>query len=314
MRKKVFFNSVIFALLLTGCGDGEKPTFRKKRTVEKQHSFLNLQRIFSPLEKEISFPIWFDSTIVEKKGIKQIIRNIYPLNETDSTSAYPKEKWVYSFDEKGKINQVEIAHYYENTKTDEVSIFYPKGTDENGFSSANIQQKEGKIVNTLQQHNKKNYGEKFLVYENKSSGDYLFYVIDPKYRGVVAIDEALSPTVQDIVGIGTPLEIKERFILKNKVEQYDKIVFKYDKTHVEKMQFDQQPFTTKRFIQYAEDGHCSGFVDSTFSGAKFLSCVNTSLQTQKDNLPVRVVHSSELNKGDAKNFRLEVFDYQFRKK
>lgn len=308
----LFFSFLIF--ILTGCGEEAKRIAPRVKKAEKQHTFFNLQRIFSPLEKEVSFPVWFDEMMIADNGIEQITRSIYPLNETDSTAIYPKEKWVYQFDKEGKIKQVNIAHFYENTKTDEVSISYKKGADEFGFSQAKVKEKKGRIINTLQQHKKESYDENFLIYENVSSGDYLFYVIEPKYRGVVSIDQMLSPTVQDIVGIGNPTKIQERFILKNKVEQHDKIDFKYDSEHLEKIEFDQRPFTTSRYIHYDKEGHCSGFADSTYTGAKYLSCVTTTFTQKQGILPLRVVHSSQSSSETGVNNRLEVFDYLIKEK
>lgn len=301
-------------LLLSSCGEETARVTKRKKKVDKQHTFFNLQRIFSPLEKEISFPIWFDASMIVENKVEQITRRIYPLNETDSTAVYPKEEWIYSFDKKGNVKKVQIAHFYENTKTDEVNISYAKSFDEYGFSEAKMKEKNGRIVNTLQQHSKEEYGDRYLIYENKSSGDYLFYVLDPNLSGVVSIDQMLSPTVQDVIGIGSPLKISERFILKNKVEQNDKIVFSYDTKHLEKIEFDQRPFTTSRYIHYDDEGHCSGFTDSTYTGQKYLSCVSTNFQEKMGVLPLRVIHSSQSADQESNNLRLEVFDYQIKEK
>lgn len=304
----------ILVLLLSSCGEEAQNIIPNTKKTEKQHTFFNLQRIFSPLEKEVSFPIWFDNVMITENQINRITRDIYPLNETDSTAVYPKEKWVYSFDKKGNLKSVQIAHFYENTKTDEVNIYYSNPVDDFGFSESRVKEKNGRIINTLQQHSKDEYGDSYLTYENKSTGDYLFYVLDPSLSGIVSIDQMLSPTIQDIVGIGSPKEIKERFKLKNKVEQSEKIVFSYDTKHLEKIEFDQRPFTTSRYIHYDNEGHCSGFTDSTYSGAKYLSCVNTNFTEKRGILPTRVVHSTFSPRDSSQNLRLEIFSYDERKK
>ena len=105
--KAIFVSFLGVLFLLFSCSEEKSVPFLKKR--EKHRSFIiNLQHYFSDDEFNVSFPIWFNDSLIRMHNIETITRSIYVSGkeydadiEFDSDS--PKEIKTYHFNKDGEL-------------------------------------------------------------------------------------------------------------------------------------------------------------------------------------------------------------------
>lgn len=302
-------------LAATGCSEEKRRTLLKKK-VTFQSSLFNMQHYFSDHEHSMSFPLWFNEKILTEKKIKEIRIKVYPSSQgVDVIEDSPKNTKVYTFNEDGEVISVLFEQFYENTKVGSYLFDYSTGKDENGFSKVektvgpNSDQKASEHYSIYE---KEKYGDKFLIYKDEFSGDYLFYMLNRKNWGALSVDSIFNPTVEDKIVFGTPFIPFKSYRVENVVKELDVIEFNYDKSDafVQEIKYDEYPFRNKRTITYDKKGLCVGFVDSTFSGQKFLKAELTSFKMESE-LPVKIVHKSKSNESSSNYFHVETIEYIF---
>ena len=308
--------SLLMVLLAaTGCSEEKRRTLLKKK-VTFQSSLFNMQHYFSDHEHSMSFPLWFNEKILTEKKIKEIRIKVYPSSQgVDVIEDSPKNTKVYTFNEDGEVISVLFEQFYENTKVGSYLFDYSTGKDENGFSKVektvgpNSDQKASEHYSIYE---KEKYGDKFLIYKDEFSGDYLFYMLNRKNWGALSVDSIFNPTVEDKIVFGTPFIPFKSYRVENVVKELDVIEFNYDKSDafVQEIKYDEYPFRNKRTITYDKKGLCVGFVDSTFSGQKFLKAELTSFKMESE-LPVKIVHKSKSNESSSNYFHVETIEYIF---
>jgi len=300
-------------LLFASCEEQKKRLSKKKNIVEKPF-LIHVNHYFGESEADVSFPIWFDDSLIVKNGIKQITRRIYPLNADTSNLALAKEEKIYAFDETGNVTDHTIRHYYDGMVVGELQFKYKKLKDEEGFAQVEIAHGSGdreQLEYTI--HRKEQYSEKFLVYQDARNGNYLFCMTDEDLSGPLSIDSVFNPTSEDMVLIGSPRFPTKKYRVKNKVNEFDVRTLEYDSktSQIMEMHFDNNPFTKHRFIKYDENGLCSGFTDSTFSTNKFLQARLSTFEYSLAQLPIRLVHRTKRATSGTDNVQLETFEYEF---
>lgn len=274
-----------------------------------------MQHYFSEVEDKISFPIWFDDSIVKQQGIKTLTRNIYALNQDTSVVNLPRVEKKYSFDEKGELVTLEITEYYERTKVHHVTFIYDGVKDVNGFANVEIDHENHLMdeESTYVLYDVEQYAKSFLVYKNRADGNYLFYMINEKQRGPLSVESFVHPTPIDWVVLGTPKTPVKRYQVQNRVNESSvkKVNYSKHNPRVETIQFENSPFDYKRSIQYDKNGYCTGFIDSTFSLDQFLMRRSSKFSMDSNRLPEKIVHTSEKGNGSIGNQQLETFEYTY---
>ena len=88
---------------------------------------------------------------------------------------------------------------------EDVTFNYSNVKDEMGYSDVEILKGEHQIEEEgdYTVHNKERYLEKFLVYSNVKTGNYLFYMLDKKNWGPLTVDSILNPTPTDLIVLGS---------------------------------------------------------------------------------------------------------------
>jgi len=275
-----------------------------------------MQQYFSDHEYNMSFPIWFNDRVLKQKKIKEIRLNGFPSSlDIDLIDNSPKHKKVYSFNEQGDLVSVHFEQFYENMKVGSYLFEYSTAKDENGFSKV-----EKSIVPNSDQKSSEHYfiyekekcGDKFLMYRDEFSGDYLFYMLNEQNWGALSIDSVFNPTIEDKIILGTPSIPYKSYRVENIVKELNIVNFKYDKSEefVQEIKYDEYPFRNKRVINYDENGICLGFIDSTFSGNKFLKSELNFFEIE-GGLPVKIINESKSNKSASSYFHIETIEYIF---
>ena len=313
---RLLLTSLLIVLLTAaGCSEEKRSPFLKKK-INYQPSIFNMQHYFSDYEYSMSFPLWFNEEILTAKKIKEIRVKVYPYSQgIDVIENSPKQTKVYTFNEEGEVISVHFEQFYENTKVGSYLFDYSTEKDINGFSKVektvgpNSDQKASEHFSIYE---KERYGDKFLIYKDEFSGDYLFYMLNRKNWGALSVDSIFNPTVEDKIVFGSPFIPHKSYRVENVVKELDVIEFNYDKSDafVQEVKYDEYPFRNKRTITYDKKGVCVGFVDSTFSGQNFLKAELTSFKMEYQ-LPVKIVHESKSNESISSYFHIETIEYVF---
>jgi len=287
---------------------------------EKQETIkpfmIHLQHFFNDNERVVSFPIWFDDSMIKKQGIQKITRRIYSSSDDLSIdSISPKEIIEYEFDEKGQLITIHVNHYYENVNMGSASFHYTGEKDEHGYCMVT----KGKNLNDYDDisqnytvFDKEKYTDKYLVYRDEQSGDYSFFMLNHANWGALSVDSILHPTAQDLIVLGTPRNPTKKYRVKNRVNESDVVEFSYHSAvnAVNAIDYDKYPFHYRRTFRYAIDGVCSGFIDSTFSNNEYLTRRITSFEVNAGLLEI-VKHSNSVGTDDQGSYQVEHFSYTY---
>lgn len=308
--------------LFLGCSEEKRPFFRNGE-IEPKNFVLEMQHFFSDSEDNMSFPVWFEDSLIKNGGVKTIHRKIYNLNEkVDDLSALKMEK-IYEFDTGGRILSVQIREYYEGQNVSDVTFLYSGVKDLHGFQKVKmtrtIESKDE--VTGYQLYDVEQTATNFWAYVNNVSGNYLFFLPNERHWGGLSVDSILSPTPEDVIVFGTPKVPTKRYQVVNRVNEFKVRTIDYAKKPLKKsggnewnpteIRFESEPFDYKRNIEYDKKGNCIGFVDSTFSMERYLMRRWTRFKFNKIHLPTEVVHTSAQTANTSKNRQIETFDYIF---
>lgn len=305
-RKLFLLLSVFF---LFAC-NGEKRRMFKNKTKPAKPFVFNMQHYFSDLENQVSFPVWFNDSVIKKHQVKSLTRSIYP-NKTEDESSLPKVVKKYLFAEDGSLSQINVKRYYESVLVEDVTIDYEDKKDEAGFSKvsfSNAIMEDGQR-DQYQVYEKEKYSDRFLVYSDEETGDYLFYMLNEEHWGALSVDTILQPTPEDWIVLGTPGHPIKKYKVFNTVTEKFVTDYGYRKSDdaIVSIKFEKYPFYYRRYITYSEQGDCNGYVDSTFSGEDYLTRTVSTFQMGENKLPVKLQHKKE-GEGDYEVFEYEYFE------
>jgi hypothetical protein len=307
------FGILAICFLFSSCAE-EKEQLSHKKKENYQPFLFNFQHYFSDAEYNVSFPVWFNDSLIKENKIHKLTRSIYMSSkDPEIESGSPKEVKTYEFNEEGQLLSVEIEHFYENVKVGSILFNYTSEKDEMGF--AIVEKHENSELNdsgydSYNLYEKEKYADKFLVYTNESSGDYLFCMLNKKNWGALSVDSILKPNPSDIIVLGSPLIPIKKYRVKDMVKEDQVVEFTYDKPmdHVQTISFDKYPFHYNRSIVYDKGGNCLGFIDSTFSDNVYLTRRESNFIIEKK-LPRILIHESKSDKSKESYYQIEKFEY-----
>ena len=314
MRLKLF-GLFCLMLLIASCSE-EKRTPFLKRKVNYQPFLFNMQHYFSSQENSMSFPVWFNDSVIKKNKIQGITISGYPSSQSEEVDRNaPKSTKTYAFNEEGEVLSVRYEQFYENVKVGSYAFNYATSKDEYGFSKVEKVIEKDSDQDEAEQYavfQKEQYGEKFLIYKDELTGDYLFYMLKAKNWGALSVDSIFNPTIDDNIVFGSPMYPVKTYRVENVVNEMDVVEYFYDKSDqfIQSKLHDEYPFQNHRTINYTKDGVCLGFVDSTFSGDKFLKARQTSFKKDKK-LPIKIIQESKSNDAASSYFHVETLEYSF---
>lgn len=328
---------VILISISTGCsGEGNSLFFKKKKVY--QSSLINLNTILSEDENEVSFPTWFNDSIIKAHRIRKITRKSFLRNndlkseERNVSGKTPREIREYYFDENGNLIQLNVHNYYDDREIGSVLFSYSGIKDYYGFSKVKKNtfvskttipfSENGQSLDPesreldFKMHEKRKDYNKCLVYQDMETGDYLFFIPRKKYWGAMSVDSILAPNPKDMVVWGTPKHPIKKYQVSNKVNEKNVRIYEYQagnskicKTNIRK----DYPFIYKRDFIYSKQGYCNEFIDSTFSEDIYVTRVISEIQYNKKNEPIRIIHRKENASNETEFFSLETFEYEKQK-
>lgn len=324
MRNLVLLIATIVLFLVSCTG------ISGNRKTEEPHGdlpFLLRMNVFgTDAEKLVSFPVWFNDSIVEAQGIKKITRELHFIDMEDSVDlnaladGVPRERKEYFFHANGQLKEMKVTYFYDDQPIGSVMFTYTGGKDAFGYCSV---AKTDDAVD-WQETNEENMDfpysmhltvkktDKFQAYRDVETGNYLFFMMNRKYWGPLSVDSILHPTYKDMVVLGNPYYPHKRYRVQNKVNEMDIQKVSYDKKTrlVTTIMRYEYPFEYKRSILYNRKGVCTGYVDSTFSGNSFLTRVISEMELNKRNNPIKITHRKENSLSKTGKISIELITYE----
>lgn len=324
MIRFVFFIPSII-LILAACTNRNINADQNGNSGSKPFLF-RMNKVFTDAEKFVSFPIWFDDSLIVQNKISKITRSIYFIDIDDTLEMgdlrkdIPREKREYWFQPNGQIKQLKVTYFYDDEEIGHIAYWYTSMKDKNGFATL-VKSEENDSVEVedneatefpFRTHQKIMQTDKYLAYQDNESGDYLFFMLNKKYWGPLSIDSILNPTPKDIVILGSPYFPSKQYRVENKVNEKDIIQIRYDQKSkaVKTIIRQEYPFDQRRTLSYTKKGVCNGYIDSTFSGELFLTRTITDIETDKKNKPLRIVHRKENQHNRTGRVSIELFTYE----
>jgi hypothetical protein len=287
-----------------------------------------MNAMFTEAEQNVSFPVWFNDSIVSKNKISKITRRFYVIekdeNEEDTKqeAMMPREKKEYFFGKSGQLERLNVLYFYDEQKIGNVSFVYQGNKDKYGFSDQLDEQEEDDDLNFYHAiHKKVKVTDKFLAFQQVQTGDYLFYMLNRKFWGPLSVDSILRPTPKDVIVLGNPYFPSKIYRVQNKVNEMDVQNFVYwsntktkHKTNNKRIQMlirQEYPFEYKRTILADKKGNCVAYIDSTFSQGKFLTRTLSEIHANTKNLPIKIVHKKQVKSTSSNRLSIEVLTYEF---
>lgn len=308
LRLRLLFG---ICLLLLSCESSPKKKYQSERKLRNTPTLLNFNACFSDMENQLSFPIWFNDSILKSLRIKEIIRESYIL-ELDEEQQVLKHRRTYSYDKHGRLLSLCIDEYYEGALINSSEFKYAGEKDEYGYASARRIVKQSEFPDHFKLYQKQ-YFSNYLSYTGEDHSQMMYVIPNSDLWKPLTVDTMLRPQESDFIIYGTPSKRLRQFRVKNKVEESQITEFLMDaKGEVPiSMNIDNYPFITKRSFSFGEQDKCTGFTDSLFSGKKYLNSIKSTVSYQRDVLPIAVHHRHLNFSGQHLYTEIEQFNYTF---
>lgn len=311
MKHICFFLTLI---VLFSCSEEMKNNFRKRDNRVLEPNVLNLSFLYSEGEKIISFPLWFNDSIIRERGIRSINRTFYyELNDSSDTeiemNSTPEKKITYSFDKNGTPKEIQIGNFYDNRLISTIKGIYSDFESEIGYAKVKLSETLRTEDFPYHEFRQVSSSKDLTIFENIATQTKLLVIPDKKHWKPLIIDTLCSPNKNDLIVWGSLRHPKKIYQVDNLVEESNVRDFTYKDGILKHIEWTDDPFKIHRTFQFDKQGLCTGFVDSTFSMGDFVASAHYLFEL-KDRLPVSV--TKEVRRGDVKRivFR-ETFEYLF---
>lgn len=302
----------ILILLLTACSTDQSNKNSRNKNATLSPSIFNLTFIYGEGEKMISFPIWFNDSIVASNNITSIERVTYYESSNKnknltSEDLVPEKKIKYQFNTQGKIDYVQIGNYYDNRLISTIKIQYSKLDSTTGFASVKLNESLHTEEFPYHTFRLKETNPNVVVYEHIESKNCLFIVPHKEHWKPMIIDTLCSPKKEDVIIWGSLTHPTKIYSVHNLVEESNVRTFTYKKDLIQTIDWTDHPFSIHRTYQFNKQGDCTGFVDSTFSLKNYISATSYQFEL-KDRLPISVTKKRMNKEGSLIIFK-ETFNY-----
>lgn len=306
---------LVVLVLLSGCASDESKNKDANKKNPSTISLFNLSVLYSDAEQNISFPVWFNDSLIQLKRISSITRSVFDESNNDTIEnlrIIPKRKQEYSFGKLGEMTQLMVSNYYDDKIISTIKIMFSKHDKFTGFSQTKINDELEYDHNEFPyiQMNHVRSNENVSVYKNPLTGQRLFIIGNEKHWKPLAVEKLCKPSKSDVIVLGNYKSPTKKYKVQNLVEEMDVRNFEYSNGRLKDVHWKDDPFNVKRSFEYDPSGHCIGFIDSTFSIGNYVSSMHYRIEL-KNGLPISVTRSVFRDKKEFVLFR-EKFEYTFK--
>lgn len=323
--------TVILSFLLFACtSEADAPV--AKNEPKNSHQWINPIFYNDDFDPVVSFPIWFDDSLVRHHNISKITKRIFPriIGDTSSTNsqkdAMPREKREFYFATNGHVERMVVYYYYDDREIARASFNYDGKIDKNGFAKATpgvfqyLSDQDGSqdYRTDLQAEREYNFvkhqflreKKKYVAYEDLETHEKLFLLKDRKYWGPLSVDSILKPGKEDWIIWGSIWRPFKFYKVENKVKEKNVHYYKYWSTGALKERIiENYPFENRRSYQYNAKNTWISYVDSLFSENVFISRTTSNFEFDQYDRPILLNHQKEGNFENPMGY-IETFSYQ----
>lgn len=270
-------------------------------------SVFNMSIMFTEMEGALSFPVWFEDSIVRINNIETITRQFF----SDSVNQNLQKSIKYTFDKEGHVSSILLSNYYDLQEIGSTLIVYKSASNKQGYSKVARRINEGEQNEEYVVHERSEDDPDALIFMEKENLSHLYFIPDSANWGIMSLELEYDISEQDWVVFGTPREVHKRFRLKNTVELEDVIEVLYnEKAQVYQLLFENYPFNTKRDLLFRNQ-LCVGFVDSTFTNDEFLKGISTDFKLDNKGLPTQILYHKFGLTDTTEFIKQERFEYTY---
>ncbi len=317
---KSIFVLPLVLIFFSSCKEQEEKKVQKSKNESFIPFVFNLQNMWTDFEKRVSFPNWFNDSIITSRKIDIIHRNIYEKpavikGENLPDSIYLKEKISYYFYPNGHIKCVSITSYVEGEKIGAVTFNYENIKDKFGYNFASLSDSFSLNPRLLQNHYQIDsllqIHPDYLNFMENLSGNHLYVVLNNKKLDALKIDKIIKPTLSDWIMQGNPRKPSSFYRIKNRVNKLQVRSFSYSEHN---NQFssgvtEHFPFETRRAL-LTKNNICHGFIDSIFSNNKYLFQTKYIFFGDDIIVPEKVIISKSEHKSNSNWETIEYYSYE----
>lgn len=329
---RTFFGCILLFSLLS-CG-GKKDEIQSDNEPDQVAQWLNPLFYNDVFESEISFPLWFNDSLIRAHRIEKITKRTFSLQPQDSVTMYytknaiPKEKIEYYFSKDGSVDRIAIYYYYDDREIARLGFNYTKKKDQFGFAPLEVTFVEelinGNQEDDFQTDKQFNRTDNFIMhrsvinrnkyarYQDLETEQNLFLLKNKKDWGTLSVDTILKPSKSDWIIWGTYQHPIKRYQVSKKVKVKNVHRYEYWSTGVLKQRIiENYPFERRRTYQYNDKNQWISYSDSSFSENQFISASKNEFEFDKYNRPILINHTKVIKKdgplGYLETFRYEAF-------
>lgn len=298
-------------LLLISCGEASKGSSKDNKITTGDFIF-KLQAFYPALERNFSFPVMFNDSVIKTHKIKSVTRKLMSTVDVNEQEML-KEVEIYYFNKEGNISGFELKSFYEGLLYHDIYVEYLEEIGPQGFRQFKVVREtdfkeigldRDDIVTNLELIN---YDTSKLVIHNMTKNRNEYYALLDNCWNPVSIDTMFNPTSKDIIYFGTPNKPFKKYQVETLVKENDVLKFNYNGDHLISISHDNYPFQHRRNITYDSNGGCKGFIDSTFSENVYLNRKVYTYQFINEIIPVALLQTME--KGKAA--KVESYEYEY---
>jgi hypothetical protein len=308
--------------LLVGC-DTRKNGVANNAAKESTSPFLfRMQLFFDESESIMSFPIWFDDSLIRQNKIFHLTREIYHISVNNADEGVDedldlREKRDYYFDQNGLVDSVRINYFFDDRSIGCVRYIYRSKPDQYGYSAKidriiNIPGDQGMVQAQIpfQTFSAVFSSKKYLSYRDRESGKFYHYILNERNYGPLSVDSIVHPSPNDVIVLGTPEKSIKKYSVANTVHESNVHLYSYENNQVKTIERTEYPFVVKRTMTYDMKGICTGFIDSTFSDQNYLTSSKSKFKLNTKCLPLELLRVKDNQESKINRVSLEKYSYE----
>lgn len=315
MKRYMVYLLILSGFLLSNCTQKKKVKARKTDIVADLIHPLYFQEEISSL---INFPFWFNDSLIASQKIQQltitsfkgVISDTSVTNPDSDNETFPKRTLVYTFNQEGRLVQLQITDFSEGIVISNQSFRINKSGELNYCEAVQKDNLYGVENNTFT-YDPHKFSSNYASFESSNDLDLLHFILNKKFFGPLSVDSIASPLPNDWIILGTPDKPIKRYKVKNKVKETSISNYKYASKNFPKLITNEDyPFFKKRYFNY-QNGHFSGYIDSTFIDETFVTSVKSHIYYNDKRAPLKIVHKKEHAEGVNNYQTHELFTYTY---
>jgi hypothetical protein len=332
---KKWFHISLVAILLYACSTHEEHGEAEEKIEFQSGNLLNPVFFTESNLFNISFPLWFDRSVIEANNIDSIYLESVVLNWVND-STYTEEvdyALVYAFKPNGQLKKCAFTDYYELTKLFKVAFDYSRSLpDSIGYTLPRIEKTSNlligrnptkmlRTVSDLQRFNRLELtrkDEQVIVFKNTTSlnQEQHVFILRPENQNILFVDK-LETAPEDVFYYGTPNNYTKAFCLTDLVKEdlVSETEFFEGEIYPRSRKTQRNGLITNTLFVYDNAGKWLGQEDSLkLNGGQFIKVTKSEFFYAKNGLPTGMTIKMGSSKEDLRIARAFKFNYAFREK